>query len=288
MADSYIQSACSSAGKTPLLPRWLVSLLMVLLILFVYDDARSASEGTAARPDESATVGITEHLGSKIPLDVTFRDETGTPVRLADLITGPTIILPVYFSCANICYNLQWGLARVLPTLKSKPGEEYRVISISFDENDSPQLAAKFKRVYLSAMHAPFPESGWRFLTGDAASIKRFTDIVGFSFQRRGHDFLHPVASIVVSGDGTIVRYLYGSTFLSKDLALALVEARHGTGGTAVRKVMEYCFSYDPGKNTYVFNLLRVSATAVILCAGGFLVFLIVTGRKRKQGSSRK
>jgi protein SCO1/2 len=51
---------------------------------------------------------------------------------------------------------------------------------------------------------------------------------------------------------------------------------------------MEYCFSYDPGKNTYVFNLLRVSATAVILCAGGFLAFLIVTGRKRKQGSSRK
>ena len=263
---------------------------MVLLLFLFYDDTRSAAEvaGVNAAAAEEAAVGITEHLGTKIPLDATFRDESGKPVRLAELVSGPTIILPVYFGCANVCYNLQWSLARVLPTLKSKPGEEYRVISVSFDENDSPQLAAKFKRVYLTAMHVPFPENGWRFLTGDAAGIKKFTDAIGFSFQRRGHDFLHPVASIVVSGDGTIVRYLYGSTFLSKDLALALVEARHGTGGTAVRKVMEYCFSYDPGKNTYVFNLLRVSATAVILCAGGFMAFLIVTGRKRKQGSSRK
>ena len=132
-------------------------------------------------------------------------------------------------------------------------------------------------------MHAPFPGDGWRFLTGDAASIKRLTDAVGFSFQRRGRDFLHPVASIVIAGDGTIVRYLYGSSFLPKDLTLALIEAKEGKSGTAVRKVMEYCFSYDPGQNSYVFNLLRVSATVVILCSGGFLAFLMVTGRRRNQ-----
>jgi protein SCO1/2 len=124
---------------------------------------------------------------------------------------------------------------------------------------------------------------GWRFLTGDAASIKRLTNAVGFSFQRRGRDFLHPVASIVVAGDGTVVRYLYGSSFLPKDLTLALIEAKEGKSGTAIRKVMEYCFSYDPGQNSYVFNLLRVSATAVILCAGGFLIFLVLGGKKRKK-----
>jgi succinate dehydrogenase hydrophobic anchor subunit len=31
-----------------------------------------------------------------------------------------------------------------------------------------------------------------------------------------------------------------------------------------------------------VFNLLRVSATVVIFCTGGFLAFLILTGRKKK------
>ena len=264
------------------------------MLHFFYAEAGSADtgmehkHGIAAVSTEETTVGINEKLGSRIPLDITFRDEGGKPVRLAELISGPTLILPVYYSCTNVCYNLQWGLAQVLPKIKSRPNEEYRVISVSFDENESPELASKFKRVYLTAMHTPFPENGWRFLTGDAASIKGLTDAVGYSFQRRGRDFLHPVVSIVIAGDGTIVRYLYGTSFLPKDLALALIEAREGKSGSAVRKVMEYCFSFDPLGKTYVFNLLRVSATVVILCTGGFLAFLIMTGRKRKQLDSRK
>ena len=254
--------------------RALVALLLMLCVACPY-------AGGAAEP--AADVGITEHTGSRIPLDVTFRDEAGKTVRLADLIDGPTIIVPVYFSCANVCYNLQWKLAQALPAVKRTPDREYRVISVSFDEHDTPELAAKFKRVYLASMHAPFPENGWRFLTGDVAGIKRLTDAVGFSFQRRGRDFLHPVASVVVTGDGMIVRYLHGANFLPKDLTLALVEAREGRSGSAVRKVMEYCFSYDAGQNGYVFNLLRVSATVVIVCTGSFLIFLIVTGRKRRR-----
>lgn len=260
------------------------ALLLVLLLVL----CGRCPDAWSAAPEAGADVGITEHTGSRIPLDVTFRDETGKTVRLGELISGPTIIVPVFFSCANVCYNLQWKLAQTLPAVKRAPDREYRVISVSFDEHDTPELAAKFKRVYLSSMHAPFPENGWRFLTGDAAGIRRLTDAVGFSFQRRGRDFLHPVASIVVTGDGTVVRYLYGANFLPKDLTLALVEAREGKSGTAVRKVLEYCFSYDSGQNGYVFNLLRVSATVVIICTGGFLAFLILTGRKRKKQHTEK
>ena len=77
-------------------------------------------------------------------------------------------------------------------------------------------------------------------------------------------------------------------TFLPKDLSLALIEARDGTSGTTIRKMMEYCFTFDPGQKTYAFNLLKVSATVVILCTGGLFVFLLVTGRKRTQRNSRK
>lgn len=251
---------------------WYASLLV--LPSFVHGEARGVEE---------ATIGINEHLGAKIPLDITFRDESGGPVRLAELVTGPTIILPVYYSCTNVCYNLQWGLAQVLPKIKSTPGEEYRVISISFDENDSPRLAATFKRVYLSAMHAPFPVNGWRFLTGDVTNIQRLTRAAGYGFQRRGRDFVHPAASFIITGDGTIVRYLYGTAFLPKDLTLALIEARTGTSGATIRKIVDYCFVFDPAQKTYAFNLLRVSATVVIICTGGFLVFLIVTGKRRER-----
>lgn len=231
-------------------------------------------------------VGVDERLGAKIPLDVTFRDETGRSLRLDELITGPTIILPVYYSCSNVCNFMQGDLARVLPTIRRSPGVEYRVLSISFDETETPELAARYKRMYLTAMKAPFPESGWRFLTGDADGIRRLTEAAGYRFQRRGRDFMHPVASFVVAGDGMIVRYLYGTSFLSKDLTLALVEARQGRVGTTIRKVVGYCFSFDPAAKSYQFNLLRVSATVVILCCGGFLAFLLMTGRRGKRRPS--
>jgi protein SCO1 len=255
---------------------------LLLLMLFIFSGAHTAYA-------EELPVGLTEHLGSKIPLDITFRDEAGRPVRLSELVTGPTIILPVYFNCTNVCYNLQWGLAQALPKIKSRPGEEYRVISISFDENDPPELAAKFKRVYLTSMHTPFPQESWRFLTGDMENIRKFTTAAGYGFQRKGRDFLHPSVSLIITSDGTIVRYLYGTTFLPKDLALALIEARDGTSGTTIRKIVDYCFTFDPEQKTYAFNLLRISATVVIVCTGSFLAFLIVTGRKRKlHTSSRK
>ena len=239
----------------------------------------------ATAPD---SVGVDEHLGARIPLDITFRDESGAPVLLAELVKGPTIILPVYYRCSNVCFVLQGKLANALQALERRPDEDYRVISVSFDEEETPAMAARSKQAYLSAMKKPFPEEGWRFLTGDRASIRRLTDAVGYGFQRQRNEFAHPVATIVVAGDGTIVRYLYGLSILPKDLALALVEARSGVAGGSIRKLMDYCFSYDPVGRTYVFNLLRVSATAVILCTGGFLAFLLLTGRKKRQRSSEK
>lgn len=230
--------------------------------------------------EPAAQVGLEERLGERIPLDVTLRDETGATVRLGDLVKGPTVILPVYYGCTNVCNYLQGDLARVLPAIKLKPGADYRVISVSFDETETPQMAAGARRMYLTAMNAPFPADGWRFLTGDAEGIRRLTDAAGYRFQRKGSDFVHPVASFVVAGDGKIVRYLYGTSFLAKDLTLALIEAGQGKSGATIRKAVNYCFSFDPKQKSYTFNLLRVSATVVILCTGGFFLYLVLGGRK--------
>jgi protein SCO1/2 len=274
--------------------RYLMPAFFAVAVLLPYYAAAHTEEllrehqhtGASQGEDGGATAGVDERLGARIPLDIAFRDETGRTVRLGDLVTGPTIILPVYYSCTNICNFLQGGLANALPAIKRTPGKEYRVLSISFDETETPELAARYKRMYLTAMNAPFPEEGWRFLTGDAQSIRRLTAAAGYRFQRKGRDFIHPVASLVIAGDGTIVRYLYGTAFLPKDLTLALAEAREGRVGITIRKMVEYCFTFDPTGKTYVFNLLRVCATVVLICTGGFLAFLLLTGRKRRQRPS--
>lgn len=259
----------------------------ILLAALMLAPCRAGAHSDPFQQEEGAAVGVDERLGAKIPLDTIFRDETGKTVRLGDLVTGPTIILPVYYSCTNICNYLQGGLARVLPAMKYRPAADYRVISLSFDETESPQLAARYKRMYLTSMNTPFPEDGWRFLTGDSQNIKRLTGAMGYRFQRRGREFIHPVVSLVIAKDGTIVRYLYGTSFLAKDVTLALLEAQGGKAGPSIRKMMEFCFSFDPAGKTYVFNLMRVSATVIILSAGGFLAFLLLGGKKRKKSDTR-
>jgi len=64
---------------------------------------------------------------------------------------------------------------------------------------------------------------------------------------------------------------------------MALYEASEGRIGTPIRKALEFCFTYDPEGRRYVFNLLRVSGTVILLTLGSFLLFLIFSGRKKKQ-----
>lgn len=229
----------------------------------------------------SAGVGLDEQLGTRIPLDLIFRDEDGRPVRLADLATKPTVIAPVYYRCPNVCHFLQGELAQVLPQLKLTAGTDYQVLSISFDETETPELARRSRDTYLAAADDRIPAAGWRFLTGDLAAIMALTDAAGFHFQRVGNEFQHPVAIFVVTPDGTIVRYLHGTRILAKDLALAILEAKEGRVGTTIRKMVQYCFSYDPQQKTYVFNLLRVSATVILTTLGIFLAWLLLSGRKK-------
>lgn len=229
----------------------------------------------------SDAIGVEEKLGETIPLDLTFSDENGNAVRLGELIDVPTIIAPIYYHCPNVCNFLQAGLARSLPKVALKPGEQYQVLSVSFDETETPSLARQSKKNYFAAMQEDFPDQAWRFLTGDKENIKRLTDAIGYRFQRVDQDFLHPVAVAIVSPKGKIVRYLYGTSFLPMNMTLALMEGAQGKVGVTVKKMLEFCFSFDPENKTYVFNILRVSATVVIATAVALLTFLLVTGRKK-------
>lgn len=262
-------------------------LLMMLCLAFAALPAHAATEHAHHEHRSPMTstpeVGLDEQLGNVIPLDTTFRDEQGRTVKLSELITVPTLIAPVYFSCPNVCSFLQGDLARVLPQIRLTPGQDYRVLSISFDERDGPAESAKARQTYRTAMNAPFPEEGWRFLTGDAVTIRRLLDAAGYRFARRGDDFLHPVAVFVVTPEGRIVRYLHGTRLLPLDVTLAFTEAAQGRLGGTIRKVVQFCFSYDPAGRRYVFNLLRVSAVAVLLTAGGFALYLVLSNRKNRK-----
>jgi len=62
----------------------------------------------------SAEIGVDEHLGQTVPMDLHFNDEAGKSVRLGDLIVRPTeLITPVVsvwpvvvkVRLANLCFR---------------------------------------------------------------------------------------------------------------------------------------------------------------------------------------
>jgi protein SCO1/2 len=233
----------------------------------------------------SADIALNEKLGQYLPADATFFDENGNKVTLKGLIDKPTIIAPVYLHCMHVCPLLLNGLADVLGKMDLvTPGKDFRVITLSFDDRDTPEIARDKKRNYLKAVGRPFPAADWKFLTGDAVNIKKFTESIGFKFQRDGaHDFSHPVVLVVIAPGGKVVRYLYGTRFLPFEVTMALTEAAQGRVGSTTRKILMYCFSYDPLKKSYVFNILKVTGTVMVLFVVSFFAYLMISTRKKRR-----
>ena len=246
-------------------------------------EAESApAEHVHPAPVAEASVGVTEKLGKNIAAEARFLDEDGRSVTMAEIVDKPTIVVPIYFSCPNVCAIIQSSLTGVLPDVKLEPGVDFQVISVSFDDTDTPALAAHQKKNYLAAMDFTYPENGWRFLTGDEANIRMLMDSLGFGFRREGKDFLHPVVVMAVSPKGKIVRYLYGTRPLAFDLTMAATEAGKEQIGLSVKRVLAYCFSYDPEGKRYAFNFMKITGTGILFILAVLLVSLMLAGRKKR------
>ncbi|MGE4497437.1 MAG: SCO family protein [Deferribacterales bacterium] len=234
-------------------------------------------------PEAQSEAGVTEKLGEVIALDIPFTDSEGRTVTMRELIDKPTIIAPVYFNCPNVCNFLQSNLSSIIPQIKMEAGKTYQVISFSFDENDTPEIAADKKRNYLKAADGKIAPEGWIFLTGTRENIKAFLDSAGYRFKRVDKDFAHPVAVFAVSESGKLIRYLYGTKILPFELTMAMVEAENETPGLSVKKIVSFCFSYDQEGKKYVFDIMKVSGVVIILTLAAFAAFLVFGGKKKKK-----
>ena len=235
-------------------------------------------------------VGIDEQLGAYIPLDVHFKNADGKDVVLKDLISSSdvTILSFVYYQCPGICSPLLFELSDIVNKSDLELGYDYKIVSISFDEFETPEIARKKKKGFISAIDKTVPEDAWLFLTGDSTSIKTVTDAAGFYFKREGKQFRHSGAFIFVNKEGKICRYLFpgytnkgGFTILPFDFKMAVLETNEGKVSPTIAKVLQFCFSYDPAGKGYVLNVTRIFGAGILLLAAIFLVVIIVKPKKK-------
>jgi protein SCO1/2 len=236
------------------------------------------------KPEE---VGIDEQLGKVVPLDAVFRDEDGHDVTLRSLIDRPTVLTLNYFRCAGICSPQLNGVAETVNRTLAKIGEQYRIITVSFDDRDTPEIAAKKRTNYLQEIRRPVSPNDWRFLTSDAATSKKVADAVGFKFKRVGDDFLHPGALMFLSPKGQVTRYMYGITYVPADWQMAVEEASRGEVQPTINKWLRFCYTYDPAGRHVALNVTRIAGTFVLGSAMIFAIVLIFKG-KRKPQNERK
>lgn len=266
-------------------------LLFVFLVgtRLVLADSAAGLADEAADPGSVSTTGevnLDEQLGATIPLDVELLDEQGRGVTLRQLIDKPTLMTFNYFTCAGVCTPQLVAVVDILDKIDLVPAEDFQVITVSFDMRDTPERARAKKHSHLKMIKRRIPPSGWRFLTGTSASVEALTDAVGFSYQRRGEDFVHPTALIVVSPEGKVTRYVYGLKYLPFDVQMAVAEASEGLVRPTIAKMLRVCFSYDPGSRRYVFRLTQVVAFVTLFSAAVFISIVIFAGRKNQEEKS--
>jgi protein SCO1 len=231
-------------------------------------------------------LGLYEHLDQYIPDDLVFVTENYDTVNLLKQIDKPTVIVPVYYECPGLCSPLLEGVADVISRAPMEIGKDYQVFTISFNPDEKTRLAKEKKINYLKLVTAGGDlEHGWVFHTGDSTNINKLLNSIGYKVKREGKEWIHPAAIIVLSPDGKITRYLYGTYFLPFDLKMAVVEASQGRSGPTINKMLKFCFSYDASGKKYVFNVTKVSGSIIILAALGFFLSLVLKTKKNKKPS---
>jgi protein SCO1 len=267
---------------------------ILCLVIFLFPTGLAAHEELlTAEEATTAGIGIQEKTGQTIPADITLTDETGAEVRFGDLTGKPVILNLVYYTCDRICPQMLSGLARVLPQLSLAPEKQYRVLTVSFDETDTPGIARAKKNNFMMAIGKPFPDEAWRFLTGHKESINRLTEAAGFQYRRDSHGFMHPVVLIILSPGGKIMKYMqvtkyeygqaYPISFAPFDLDVALTEAAQGRAVTGVQKAVLYCFAHEPKGLGKFFGILSIVGVITLAVMAAFFIYLKMTEKRYRR-----
>jgi protein SCO1 len=243
-----------------------------------------------ALPAALVDVGIEEHLGARVPLDIAFLDDAGRKVELSRYFQSgkPVLFSFAYYQCPMLCNMVLNGMLGGMKKLSWVPGKEFEVITLSIDHREGPELAAAKKATHIEQLGKPEAAAGWHFLTGKEADIKRVADAIGFTYHYNpaSNDYAHAAGIFTLSPQGKISRYLYGVDFRSKDLRLALLDASEGKALSFGDQIIMFCYRYDANAKSYVLfarNFMRGGGYVVV----GFLTLLLV-GLWRREFKKKK
>jgi protein SCO1/2 len=233
-------------------------------------------------------VAFEQRLNEPLPLDLPFTDENGVAVKLGDYFgRKPVVLAFVYYECPMLCTQVLNGLETALRVLNESVGQEFDVVTVSFDPRETPVLASGKKKAYLDRYQRPGAEQGWHFLTGTQASIDALTKAAGFSFywDEQTQQFAHASGIVVATPAGRLSRYFFGIDYSARDLKFALIESSREKIGSLADRLLLYCYHYDPATGNYGFLAMRAVRLGGAVTLVALFGFILVSLRRETRAT---
>ncbi len=260
--------------------RWGLSVIISICLVAV----PSLAEGERGLP---AVVDVEEHLGARIPSDIELRDESGKTTTTGELLGGdrPVLLVLAYYRCPMLCPLVLTGVSNGLNEAGFVMGEDYRLVTVSIDPDDTP-ADARSRKDSLRAKVGSQIETGARFVVGSAEATHAVADAVGFryAYDSSTAQYAHPAVVTVLGSGSRISRYIYGVEPPARDVRFALLEAAEGKIGSIIDRVIVTCYRFDPATRRYgpyIAGFFRVGALVILGVVGTILGLLWRLDRRR-------
>jgi protein SCO1 len=254
---------------------------VLVVVQTMAEVAAAEGEGSLSAPREVKNTEIVDKRGSKIPDGILLTNQRGDQVGLSSYFNEkndkPVILTLGYYRCPMLCNLVLNGVLESLRTMSLRLGKDFRMISVSIDPKETPDLAKNKRANYLNSI-ALDDAADWEFYVGEESQIRKLADAIGFQYKyhERSREYIHSAGIFILSPDGTLSRTLYGINYRTSDVKMSLIDAGNNKIGSLLDRVILSCFNYNPDSHTYgiyIFGIMRIGGLLTILAICVMLFF---------------
>ena len=209
-------------------------------------------------------------IGNRIG-DYTLTDQDGNGFQLKGLLDKPLVISFIYATCDYACPLITTHLRDAVREAGGDFGEKFRIITISFAPDDTPDRMRSFGSNFIDGFE------NWKFATGDEETISMLARDVGLSYTKADKGFQHLNFFTVVDTEGKVYKQIYGIDFKPKtvleSIDMAIEQKKLWVRFINIMDAIKaFCYTYDAKTGRYAPN----SAMLMPMILGGLAQIFII------------
>jgi len=196
--------------------------LMATLLITDHAELQNVSftKASDVSGDRTSRLRVPE-VGDAVP-DFSFVNQAGRTIHFRNFAGEPVLLTFIYTRCPvpDYCILMSSNFREVLAKLQADPavGGRAQLLSISIDpEHDTPQALREYRRHYTGSVDPDFGR--WQFASGSADETRKAADFFGLSYDEKQGKIVHTLRTVLVGGDGRIVKLYSGNQWKPADVA---------------------------------------------------------------------